>query len=72
MIKLLTISTQCLTALAMILTYLAHSWVKEAFGINPFIALPIATLLMIMPYVIDHFFVETNPKDGDLSCIQLK
>lgn len=71
MIKLLTICTQTLTALSMILVYLADQWMSEGFGINPYIALPLSTLLIVLPYLIDHFFIEVVPEQGGLSCIQL-
>jgi hypothetical protein len=74
MIKLLTVCTQALTVLAMILTYLANHWMEVGtYGLNPFFALPIATILMVLPYLIDHYFVENiDEETEDLSCINLK
>jgi len=47
--------TQVLTCTAMVLVYLAHAYESLGIGINPFIALPIATLLLVEPYVRDQY-----------------
>ena len=69
MIKLLTIITQMLTVSATVLTHLAILWTDVGRGLNPYIALPIATLCMVLPYVIDHFFIEIVPDDDYVSTI---
>ena len=58
MIKLKVLITQALTVMALIITYMAHSWVEYGAGLNPMFALPLATLLMVLPYIMDHYFEE--------------
>jgi hypothetical protein len=33
------------------LVWLAHLWDTEGYGLNPWIALPVATLFMLLPYL---------------------
>lgn len=71
MIKLLTLLTQLCTTSSAILVYMAHQWNTIGYGLNPWIALPVATLMMLLPHMVDHWFIETD-EDGDLSCITLR
>jgi uncharacterized membrane protein (DUF2068 family) len=66
--------TQLLTWAAGMLVFLAHLWEIEGYGLNPWIALPWATALILTPYVIFYSITvdeHKQPKE-DLSCIQLK
>ena len=73
MISINTLVAQAFTALALILSYLANSWLVEGYGLNPWLALPFATICMAVPHVLNHYFIEVEPDEEDeLSCIQLK
>lgn len=68
MIFLFNIFTQICTAAALFLTYLANEWLTVGCGLNPWIALPMATFLMAFPHIFNHLFIEVD--DGeDLTCI---
>lgn len=71
MIYLMNIITQACTVTALILTYLANEWLTVGYGINPWIALPVATILMGLPHFINHY-MEEIPQREDLTCIKLK
>ncbi len=45
-----TIVTQLATIGTMTLIYMSYQWMEVGYGLHPFIALPIATLLMVVPY----------------------
>lgn len=45
------LTTQMLTGSAISLVYLAHAYMATGHGINPFVALPIATLCIVEPYI---------------------
>jgi len=66
MIKLFTLSTQCFTILAAILVFLANDWLTTGHGLNPWLAIPAATVCMIIPFVIDNFFIEVFPTHDEL------
>lgn len=73
MIRLFTLLTQMCTAMAAVLTFLANEWLTVGLGINPWAAIPGATILMMVPYIVDHYFIEIVPEDEyDLSHIVLK
>jgi hypothetical protein len=72
MIYLTNLFTQVCTVAALFLTYMAHQWSTVGYGLNPYIALPIATLLMVAPHIFNHYFQEEIPEGDDLSCISLK
>ncbi len=44
------IATQMSTIAALSLIWYADQWLTVGLGLNPYIALPIATLLLIAPY----------------------
>ena len=48
--------TQSFSMSALLLIYLAHSYMTIGNGLNPFIALPIATLFIIEPYIRHQYF----------------
>ena len=56
-LKLLTLLTQMLTAAAAVLVILADRYMYEGFGLNPWVAIPAATVCMFIPYIVDHFFI---------------
>lgn len=70
MTRLLTIITQLSMCCSFILIALAHQWETIGHGLNPWIALPLATLFFLAPHLIDDFFIETE--EADTSCIQLR
>ncbi len=37
---------------ALLATYEAHRWITEGYGLNPFAALPFATLVILMPFAL--------------------
>ncbi len=37
---------------ALLATYEAHHWITEGYGLNPFAALPFATLVILMPFAL--------------------
>ena len=47
---ILTAITQTLTGWAIILAWSAEQWLTAGHGLNPFIALPIATVALLLPY----------------------
>lgn len=49
------LTTQMMTGSAMSLVYLAHAYMATGHGINPFVALPIATILLVEPYIRDQY-----------------
>jgi len=55
MIYLQNILTQLCTILAAILTYLAHTYETIGTGLNPWIALPTASFLILLPHFIDAY-----------------
>lgn len=59
---IVTMCTQMLTISVCILVLMADSWMTEGFGLNPWIALPIATLFMGLPYIMADLFPVD---DGD-------
>lgn len=71
MIYLTNLFAQICTVTAMFLTYLAHQWSTVGYGLNPYIALPLATLFMAAPHIFNHYFREEIPEGDDLSCITL-
>ena len=64
---IVTICTQLLTISVCILVLMADSWMSEGFGLNPWIALPIATLFMGLPYIMADLFPMD---DGDADSIK--
>ena len=72
MIKLLTICTQFCTVCSSILLWMAYEYEYFGHGLNPFVALPLSTLFLMIPYMIDHFFVEMDGDDYGPSFITLK
>ena len=42
--------TQVCTMAAGLGVYQAAQWINEGYGLNPLLALPIATLLFVLPY----------------------
>lgn len=70
MTKIITLLTQTFTFLALFLAYLGNEWLVGNHGLNPWIALPAATLCMLAPYILDHLFYERE--EGDTSCITLR
>jgi hypothetical protein len=58
MINLSTLISQMLTTSAMVLTYMAHTYETVGYGLNPWIALPAATLCMVLPYIFDHYLTD--------------
>ncbi len=51
---------QVSTACAFGLVFFAHQWETVGYGLNPWIALPVATLLMAAPHVLNLTFKETK------------
>lgn len=49
-LHLLTCLTQMLTGCAIILVWSAEQWLTVGYGLNPFIALPLATIALLLPY----------------------
>ena len=70
MIKLFTLLTQFCCVITLLLVLLADHYIKQG-GLLVYILLPLATLFMALPHMVDHYFIETDNKD-ELSCIQLK
>ena len=68
MISLKMLVAQMLTASAMILTYMAHTYASVGYGLNPYVALPTATLLMVLPYALNSWINE----DSDEISIQTR
>jgi hypothetical protein len=65
MVKLLTLMTQMFTTSAAVLVFMANEYQVMGFGLNPYLALPLATLFMVAPYFIDHWFIEIDPGSPD-------
>ncbi|RLA58215.1 MAG: hypothetical protein DRQ89_15630, partial [Epsilonproteobacteria bacterium] len=51
-VTIVTMCTQMLTISAVILVLMADDWMTNGFGLNPWIAIPIAMLFMGLPYVL--------------------
>ncbi len=47
-----TLLTQACTITAMLTLDSAIKWMNDGYGLNPLVAMPIATLLIIAPYVV--------------------
>lgn len=62
--------TQFCTLASMFLVWLAHGWLTEGFGLNPYISLPLATLYMALPHIMARWFYEDETEE--LSCIRLR
>jgi hypothetical protein len=71
MIKLLTLMTQMFTASAAVLVFMADEYMVMGFGLNPWVALPLATLFMVAPYFVDRWFVEQIDPDDGLSVMRI-
>jgi len=71
MIYLMNVITQICTAIALFLAYLANQWLTVGFGLNPWIALPLATLFMVVPHIGSHYLEEVDD-DNELTCIVQK
>ena len=68
--KLLTIFTQMFTITASILMALAYSYDELGYGLHPYLALPLSTLFLMAPYMVDHWFIEII--DDELSPSYIK
>jgi hypothetical protein len=68
MIFIFNLFTQICTATALFLVYLANEWLTVGFGLNPWIAIPVATLLMVVPHIANHYLEEVDDTEG-LTCI---
>jgi hypothetical protein len=49
---------QFTTASAAMLVYLAHLYDTAGYGLNPWIALPLATLLMVYPHIFNAWWID--------------
>ena len=52
------LAIQMLTMSAMFLVGLAHQWETVGYGLNPWIALPAATLLVAFPHILRDLWGE--------------
>ncbi len=56
MLKIIArVAAQLFTGYAVWLTYLAHQYMTDGYGLTPMIALPSATLLVIAHYMVLHY-----------------
>ena len=67
---LLIVLTQLATSGAWMCMNLASMWFDIAHGLNPWIALPLATVLGIVPYVVHSLWFESD-RSFDLETIEL-
>lgn len=68
MIFIFNLFTQICTAAALFCAYMANEWLTVGFGLNPWIAIPVATLLMVVPHITNHYLEEVDDTEG-LTCI---
>ena len=45
------LNTQMVTACAVGAAYMGYSWMSTGWGLNPILAFPVATLLVIIPHL---------------------
>jgi hypothetical protein len=69
---LLIVLTQFATCGAWMCMHLASMWLEISHGLNPWIALPLATVLGLIPYVVHSLWLESDrPTKFDLETIEL-
>ena len=68
-IILLIVLTQLATSGAWMCMNLASMWFDIAHGLNPWIALPLATVLGLIPYVVHSLWFESDSPDDHVDTI---
>jgi len=72
-ILILIVFTQFAMCGTWMLMTLAHMWLEEGFGLHPYISLPVAGMLTLMPYIIYSLWFESDRPTTtfDLETIEL-
>lgn len=63
--KSFVVLSQFITVLAGIAVYLAHQFDTVGYGLNPWIALPMASFLMIVPTLLIDVFFQPLEEDEE-------
>jgi len=70
-ILLLVVLAQFTTCGAWMCMHLASMWLDIGHGLNPWIALPLATVLCLIPYVVHSLWFESDNTPDDIETINL-